>query len=318
MQGFMNCIKRYSVSVAREVMTIVVAAVIGVIGINVYTLLNPQAIDNAAGNEDSSREIRRRIATRPLVTVGQVLELRGAPLEVSEQGIVLMTQPSCGACRDSVPFHRRVIEEMTKRGLPIYIAVPDIPSARAYLKEAQFPSDFVYSWQDLSHRPRVTPTVVFLGNGGTVRGIWPGAFTPAEEVEFLRALQKPGLMPDPVRFGRVPEDEISADLLLRLRQEKRVSVVSILERRDFGLTPNTLHGIPILNVPLQELSVRAPIEFGPSITHVVDCSYLAVDECRSALDIIRTSGLTALIFSPHTQALPLTGPDADQGNLASQ
>jgi hypothetical protein len=120
---------------------------------------------------------------------GDRFVIPNATWQGQQKTVVLALQEGCHFCADSAPFYRRLVQQASARNVKVVALFPDSASGpHEYLAGIDLPIDEVRTVDFGAHGIRGTPTVVVLGNDGTVLKSWIGRLSSARESEVLESL----------------------------------------------------------------------------------------------------------------------------------
>jgi hypothetical protein len=129
-----------------------------------------------------------RKALRPGVIINDTTDLGfwRAP-----KTLVMVTASTCHFCSDSMPFYQRLIPLARQSGARI-VALTGEPTEQnqAYLKNNGIVVDSVSPIQSSAIAVPGTPTLILVGQSGTVFDSWTGKLAPKWEAEVLAAVTR--------------------------------------------------------------------------------------------------------------------------------
>src|SRR5579883_549032 len=232
----------------------------------------------------------RREATNE-ISVGSFVTIKGQADKDKVSKLVIVTNEQCPYCRASSDFHRKLVSILGEKGRA-YVAVPDLKKQKEYLNALKVPSQRARKWDDLSFRVSATPTVVLIGPDSKVKSIWIGRLDATGEEQVLQAIEDGSsarrLVPprtaeqlDRLNTGApIRETEIAT-----LRAAGSALIVDVREMGRFQ--PSEL--ARVVNIPLRELAIRAPIEARAERV-IVDCSNITTASCNDSARILAAGG----------------------------
>ena len=274
--------------ILKEVAVISASALVAVVA---FKYLLPGVADQKE-KFDYIQDVKHNISSMPIVTPGRILANKRAGALSSQWAMVLFTSPDCGYCQRSADFHRRLIDEARSRSLPLVVAVPRVKEAAKFLSKLNRQRIDAESWEDLTLRADGTPSLVLIGPGGAVRKVWLGLLSAEREQAVLRAIGNPSQVSVAVRSLPSGELMLTSDQLERLRAQRPVTILYAGERE--GFVANATSGA--INIPLDELSVRAEAELNRSEVQVLDCVALNDNVCFAARRTLIDLGFEVKLF----------------------
>lgn len=231
-------------------------------------------------------EVKRHLSDRPIILAGKGVRIASVDLRSHAYTWILFTSPDCSFCGASAQFHRRLYLEATKRGAGFIVALPVAKNAHRYLKWAGLEKAQTADWEHFSRRPQGTPSIVLVSGAGGIRRVWLGQLGPGAENEVMSAVRNPEEIVVPPRHLPSGEAMLSLGDLTRLRATERIRIISIAERGTYG----SEHLEGAINIPLAELSLRAPMELNEADLNVIDCSTELNPRCSLALRTLSDLG----------------------------
>lgn len=236
------------------------------------------------------QKLRTRRPTRPEIMTGGIVSVAGVTFDRAPLNVVLITSPKCEYCVASAGFHRKLSEKAQSKKVPFYIAVPSIRGAETYVRDAGLVGP-VKTWDDLSFGFRGTPTVLLIDDHNAVRATLVGKLPAAAEPRVLRILDHPEELASV--NGLDGRQSINGDELKLLGTKRRVSLIDVRERNEFGVW----HKEGAINIPLLEFDIRAPFELDKATDQVIDCSQFSFEACASIIRRVQQRGFTAIPFA---------------------
>lgn len=206
-----------------------------------------------------------------------------------ERTAVLFLDVACEACQASLPFYSevdRVVAETPGTRLVVLSENP-IPAVRMWLNEGGVGGRVVRIPSRMALGVLATPTLLLANSEGVVTDISIGILDRADSARFMARLRgdveaKPLLLPYSFTEASVsahPDAEAGALL------------VDTRDRVDFRRE----HSPQAINIPEDELAVRAPIELSTSQGIFIDCRYDDQAQCRLAGGRLVRLGFTKVI-----------------------
>jgi hypothetical protein len=244
------------------------------------------------------KEAKLKVAGRPVVVAGAELSITGADLAKHPFSLLLVTSPNCSFCVSSGQFHRVLQSEAQKNSMPFYVALPKAERAGKYIKGCGFTRAKLKNWEDLSRRAYGTPTIVLINARGVIERVWLGALSEDKEREVLRAVANPTKLPPISRRLSSGERVLTPADVTEIAAKRDVVFLSTLERQEFAIA----HIEGSINIPFEELRVRAPFELKRGRLHLVDCSVLPDMMCSQAVTVLHEAGLEAAALDTNSKS----------------
>jgi rhodanese-related sulfurtransferase len=195
---------------------------------------------------------------------GQSLSLPGLNWSKNTKTLLLFLRSDCSYCVSSNEFYQNLVKETADKG--------DIKLLALFPNEDQGSEKYSQGFRPLSLEARKTnfeslgvsetPIIALVDESGAVLEIWTGKLTPKNEAAVMLAL---GL-----QVIKRPENYyISEDEVKHLVNKGHTIVVDLRERDVY----NQNHLSDAINIPADELPIRAINELSPSDTIVVYGDY---------------------------------------------
>jgi len=211
-----------------------------------------------------------------------------------------VTNERCPHCKANTAFHRALLALAAGRHIPAYVALPSVQKQTPYLKSIASADTRSLDWADLDFKVKGTPTIVSVGAGGVVKGIWIGELSELRQKEFLSAYGTtsdwPGPDP-PVRriqdlANLTPKSSLNEEELASLARIAEVAVVDTRERPDY----KNDHIAGAINIPIFELPLRASMELSRAGTQVLDCRNQTDVNCEYAAKSLDEDGFKRILY----------------------
>jgi hypothetical protein len=245
------------------------------------------------GDTNSSREmasIQRTIASYPVIAPGKRLAVDGQHGGKFAYTFFVITSPTCEFCVRSAQFHRKLLSLACKKKVPLFVVVPSRKIARSFLSSSGLQEAEIIGFTSLDRRPRGVPAVVLVDSKGIILRVWLGELSQDEQMEVLAAVLDPASVPEPPpRKLDSGEAMLTQRDLQALSTSTSVTIISLEERVSFRRE----HPEDAINIPLEELSIRAASELMHGSVYAIDCSALNDIICSEALRSLRTLGFRA-------------------------
>jgi len=200
---------------------------------------------------------------------GARLVLPAVAWSATQQTLVLVLSTECHFCTESAPFYRRLVQDLASReGTRVIAVLPQsVDQGREYLRGLGVSIGEVQQVNLSSLGLQGTPTLMLVDGMGTVTDLWIGKLMRREERELFHRLQL-------VDAASPDDDVISASDLKGMIRDKNLVIVDVDNRDLFRVN----HVFGAVNIPLDELEVRAVNELRPENKVVVYCHICEHDE----------------------------------------
>jgi rhodanese-related sulfurtransferase len=131
-----------------------------------------------------------------------------------------------------------------------------------------------------------TPTILLVNTSGTVSDMWTGIITSSEEAALLQRLSSKWAA------SGLFKETLSTDQLICLLRDTDTTLLDIRERQPFEL-----HHLPhSINIPVDELQIRARHELDQRRTIVLDCTVIPRAACVASETTLRERGFSKIAF----------------------
>lgn len=215
----------------------------------------------------------------PLIAVGRILTLPTLDWPQAERHVVLRARTTCPSCNESIPFFRDI--SRCTRGIPsirfAIVTEESIETMNKWLATNNIVVDQVVR-NDVPYRLGflLIPTLLIADRTGKVSDILVGTATDSIRSHFISRLAS-GSTATAVDNTDYAE-EIDITTLAGRERRHKVTVLDIRRREEFSAR----HWPGALNIPHDELSVRAAREIASSTEIAIDCTRMDSLPCRSA------------------------------------
>ncbi|HEX8179018.1 MAG TPA: rhodanese-like domain-containing protein [Pyrinomonadaceae bacterium] len=239
---------------------------------------------------------RPRGTLEPAALIGSHPTLPAVDWAKQGRTVLLALSTHCRYCTQSAPFYQRLAQTLARQADTKLLAVFPEESAEAqrYLQALGLSVAGVYQAPLANIGVGGTPTLLVVDDKGAVVKAWVGQLNDDDESEVWQALQ---LMDDRAQ-GQTnkPPSIDAAELRAALARHEQVLLVDVRPRADFARQ----HIPGALNIPLDELGIRAPNELQPSNKRVVvyaDCGHCTDDgKGRAAQQIMAELGFRQVVM----------------------
>jgi rhodanese-related sulfurtransferase len=227
----------------------------------------------------------------PILQAGGQIGFRDVVWDEADQHVLLFISTTCPATLRSVPFYRRLADQLFREGRQLTILSSDPKmEVDAWLASQRLPSAsrFIAIKDPVAFGLVVTPTVLRVNPRGIVSDVLVGYVSQDRASEFIQRMK--GEADEPLdNSAELLAEEVDTEGFEALIQERRWVVVDVREHGEFEQG----HRSSAINIPFDELLVRAPIEIPPKAPVVIDCSRAAtyaIPACRAAGMYFRSAG----------------------------
>lgn len=215
------------------------------------------------------------------------VSLPGVSWARSSHTIVLGLSTQCRFCEASLPFYRALSEyaEENQDRLQVIALFPQqAAESTAFLQGAGVAVSDVRQIQLGAIGIHLTPTLVMTDQEGTITNLWLGQLTASQATEVWSILKGGKVLSSGSEF--VPAHIVTADLD-RLRAEgKEIEIVDIRSRDDYAKDARA----GTVNIPFDELAVRAGIELSKHRLTVISCRATPPVVCDFAANNLTQNG----------------------------
>jgi hypothetical protein len=212
----------------------------------------------------------------PPIQPGGALQIEGIDWSAADRTIVVLISPTCPACNASGAFYQRLTQAV--RTVPqtrlVFIAAEPTPDVRAWLQQLNLASERVVevskpAWLGFF----VVPSLVIVDRHGVITDLMANRLTDAEQISVLaRVAASPG----PALNNAVAARELSGEDFDRLIAAEHPIVLDVRSRDAFKRAARS----GSINIPMDELQIRAPIELAAGTAVAIDCADVPMPSCR--------------------------------------
>jgi hypothetical protein len=226
-----------------------------------------------------------------LIVAGSVLDLPAGQLRHYDRHVVLRARTTCPACDKSIPFFQEVsrrVRALPSTRLTVLTDEPVEEMTRWLAARNIQVAGVVHVAEPYRLGLLLIPTVLITDRAGTVSDILVGEPTPELQATFLTRLAGTPSAP-PVDNSHYVE-EIDEALLAQRARQRPVTVLDIRSRVAFAAA----HWPGALNIPYDELPVRAVRELAAATPLIIDCSRSESLRCRATARELGTQRTAAV------------------------
>jgi rhodanese-related sulfurtransferase len=225
------------------------------------------------------------------------------------QTLVMALSTECHFCSESAPFYQRLVRDLTtKGGVRVVAVLPQtVEEGREYMRKLGVTVGEVRQLDLASLGLQGTPTLILADGTGIVSDVWTGKLMTQQEHALYQRLQ--------LEDSAAADEFISASDLKRMLKDKNLLVVDVDNRDLFRV--NHIPGA--LNIPLDELEVRASDELSSEKRIVVYCHVCEQDtDSDMAHGILRKNGFNQVsILKGGLKAWEAEKPQGDLNDQTS-
>jgi rhodanese-related sulfurtransferase len=131
-----------------------------------------------------------------------------------------------------------------------------------------------------------TPTVLIVDSSGTITDMSVGALEAGEQQRFVGRLMND--VGEPLASKDFRTDEVTGVDLAAISDRGAIQFVDVGDREAFRLSLRE----NVVNIPIDELEIRAPNELSRSQPIVLDASHGGLVRCRAAAHLLRSVGFS--------------------------
>lgn len=227
------------------------------------------------------------VSARTDIVRGDMLSLPETNWQRNTKTLLLFLHSECQYCTLSAGFYGRLVEaSRNSSDIKLLTVFSDADrGSEQYLKNLNL-SSLESKKTDLSSLGiNSTPTLVLVGADGVVLDVWKGQLSPKKEASVIQTL---GIQ----KAGNTKEWYIDEDALKRLISKKSATVVDLRGRESYSRE----HVAGAINIPFDELQVRAINELSTSDTIVVYGDYDGDEKSESAETILAGQGFEDVLI----------------------
>jgi rhodanese-related sulfurtransferase len=226
-------------------------------------------------------------AAKTNVAPGSRLSLPATNWSPNTKTLLLFLHSECSYCASSAAFYQRLLTETARSSDVKLLALFSDADAGSekYLHEANL-SALESKQTDLaSFGVSSTPTLVLVNGDGVVLEVWKGKLSPKQEAALIRTLG--------IQSAKNPDEwYIDEDAAKRLTSKKSATVIDLRGRENY----NREHFADAINIPVDELPVRAINELSNADTIIVYGDYDGDEIADSAESILASQGFEKVLI----------------------
>lgn len=238
---------------------------------------------------------------------GKTLEIGGRKWEGERRTLILVLSTECPGCTQDAFFYQIIVNQARSNGHHITVMMPqDSVRARSWLRKQYIQVDELLGMKPSFLRAAVVPTILVVGDNGIVERIWRGKLSPREQAEVLAfVVGRPNSRFPAYGFPQSSvTDEVSFAQLQEILKNRKVQLLDVRGRTNFAR-----HHLPgAINLPLDELETRGPIELDSSVLTVLDCTEVPTPVCEMAARLLFSAGFREVTMLKDRPSGLLTNP----------
>lgn len=213
-------------------------------------------------------------SVHPLLTVGTQVSISGYDFGISPKTLLLGTAPNCRFSKENKPFHEMLVRHARENGVRILVVAPVSDTSSSFTASFQGPLTTIQQRNLALLGLSGTPTILILNQHSQITGIWQGHLGPVSQNAVLARL---GNDQHAITGARDGKTSIISDRNL-LDYISKSTVLDVRERVEFAQG----HMPGAINIPNEELIVRAPLELSKGGSILLDCMRAQAGDCQVA------------------------------------
>lgn len=222
----------------------------------------------------------------------------GSPLKLLGHGwpartVVLAVQTTCAACNADLPFYAALTTGLAVSSAELLVLAPDSPTVISGWLESRAIRATTRPQVDLAGMGFVvTPTLAIVNGQGIVTDLLAGGLSPEQEAAVFQRLN--GVSTTPLNNTRYAALQTESEFE-RLAGPPGQIIVDVRSREAFAAG----HRFGAVNIPHDELVVRAPIELPLSSPIAIDCLRTRFSMCEIAGErLIKAGAILVTLIVP--------------------
>jgi hypothetical protein len=222
-------------------------------------------------------ETQQNDAAASRLRLGQPVPLDGVDWTKTSRTLVMVLSTSCSFCRDSAPFYRALLTRQPPGSWrPIAVLPQSRTGAQSYMRAHGLEMAELHQVRLDALGVFATPALLLVDRQGKLQQQWIGKLTHGEENDVAEHLGV-GTLPARQTEANLQSPPDEAEIALLNRAELRAllaapgtfNLVDVRQRPSYRVS----HITGSLNIPVDELFVRAPHELIAGLPTVVYCSF---------------------------------------------
>lgn len=216
----------------------------------------------------------------------QALHVDGIDWSAADRTVVVLVSPTCPACNASSVFYQRLTRAIaaTPQARLVFVATEPSAEVDAWFRQLNIaPQAVVQVAKPTSLGFFTVPSLVIVDRRGTVTDLMANKLTEAEQDRVLARLADPA---SPALNNAVAAREVSETDFDRVVAGQRPIVLDLRDRDSFQRASRR----GALNIPLDELAMRAQFELANRTPIAIDCDGVPIQACRQAAMLLTDNG----------------------------
>ena len=237
------------------------------------------------------RENAAEAAPVTRIALGSSLKIPGYGW--SSRTVVLAIRTTCAACNADQPFYAALATRLAASSTALLILAPDSPTVMSSWLESRAIRATTRPQVDLAGMGIVaTPTLAIVNSEGIVTDLLAGALSPEQETAVFQRLN--GASTTPLNNTRYAALQTESQFQ-RLGATPGQIMLDVRSREAFAVG----HRAGAVNIPHDELVVRAPIELPLSSPIAIDCLQTRFSTCEIAGErLIKAGAVIVTLLVP--------------------
>lgn len=232
---------------------------------------------------------RSQAQEAPVLAIGSKFYLKGFNWGANRRTVILALSKQCHFCSESAPFYQQLSREVKGHSGVRLVAIfsESVPEAKSYLEQINVSVDDVRQSPLSALGVKVTPTLLVIDELGLVKELWFGKLTDFQATRFIRKFHAE---PDVASALQREEEEgkrIDPEEVQRLvKTGEKITILDVRTRENYA----ACHVVGSINIPSDELDVRAVNELSPTDFIITSCQCADARSSTLARDRLMESG----------------------------
>jgi rhodanese-related sulfurtransferase len=225
----------------------------------------------------------------PVLAIGGKFDLKGFNWGDNRRTVILALSKQCHYCSESAPFYQQLSEEVKAHSGVRLLAIfsESVPDAKSYLEQINVSVDDVRQAPLSALGVKGTPMLLVIDESGFIKDLWFGKLTDFQAKRFIRKFHDESDVASALKREEEEGKRIDLEEVHRLvKTGEKVTILDVRRREIYAAG----HAAGSINIPSDELDVRAVNELSPTDFIITSCQCADARSSTLARDRLMESG----------------------------
>jgi hypothetical protein len=234
----------------------------------------------------------KKVSTFPSVRLGATVAMKRLGLKGDHHAFVIISSPTCPHCKDSGAFQRKLLHEAEQGQIPIVLALPNAAKDINFAFSLGLQQTHIVDWEAIGLKPMGTPQILLVDQKGKILKFWLGHLDQASETDVMKAISYPLDVTNAPRKLPSGESMLTESDIGAIAKTESINILNIGQRNEFYRSD---YNYNVMNIPFDELPLRAKYELDKKAIQIVDCNYnVSLVICELTVRRLKQDGYRAV------------------------